>query len=87
MKAIGYILNSLFFLVIIVSAIRLVLEIMRGKAGPEQEIHLGPLIEEISDLIADQTRKIIPLKELKSIMAAAIGLSVFMVYIVSRFLL
>ncbi len=87
MKVIGYVINSFLFLVIVISSVRLALEFMREKAGPDKDMHFGPLLEEVSDLIAEQTRKIIPLKQVKSLMVTAIICSMLLVYAVSRFIL
>ncbi|MEA3506416.1 MAG: hypothetical protein U9R36_02830 [Elusimicrobiota bacterium] len=79
LRVLGYLINSLLLLVVIISAARI---IMDSYAKDIMEIPVGPLVKELSDVIMEQGRKFLPIKEEKNLLIGiVIGLMIVILII------
>ena len=84
LSALGYIIISIILLILIVVVGRIYINSTKKEA---ENLFLGPLIKEISDLVIENGKKLLPIEEEPVLLYVIAGLCIVFIFIVNTVLI
>jgi hypothetical protein len=84
LRALGYLVNSLLLFAVLICAARV---IMDSYAKNIMDIPVGPLVKELSEVIMEQGRKFLPIKEEKNLLIGIIISLIIVILIIQAVIL
>ncbi len=84
LSALGYIINSIIFIVVVIVSARIYINLSKKETG---DLPMGPLVKELSDLILACGRKFVPLNDDTQLLIVILCISMIFIFIVKSILI